>query len=343
MKVVILHDALPADPSTDHLDVLVQAEAVSAALLKLGHEPVIASLSLDLKASEAALARLKPDLVFNLVESVDGRGRLIHLAPSLLDALAIPYTGADTEAMFQTSHKMLAKARLRDRGILTPTWYSRAALASEEFLPGRYIIKSVWEDASIGLDEDSVIQAERAWELREEIENRLGRLGGDGFAEAYIDGREFNLALLGGDDGPSVLRPAEIEFVGYSDDKPRVVGYRAKWDVHSYEYHHTPQRFRFPKSDRPLLEQLAAIAAECWKLFGLRGYARVDFRVDAEGRPWVLELNANPCLSPDAGFAAALQRSGLSFVQAVERIIQDVKPRPSHASQAASLLPRGRA
>jgi D-alanine-D-alanine ligase len=342
MKVVIFHDVLPADPSTDQLDVLIQAEAVSAALIELGHRPVIASMSLDLGATETDLARLAPDLVFNLVESLGGRGRLIYVAPALLDALSIPYTGAPTEAMFQTSNKTLAKSRLREHGIATPPWYSLSASRAHDFKPGRYIIKSLWEDASIGLDEDSVVLAEEAGTLREEIESRLDRLGGDGFAETYIDGREFNLSLLAGDDGPVVLGPSEIEFVGYGSAKPKVVGYRAKWDEDSFEFQHTPHRFEFPKSDRPLLEKLTAVAVKCWELFELRGYARVDFRVDAEGRPCVLEINANPCLSPDAGFVAAVQRSGLSFVHAVERIIQDVEPNATRANQAASLLPHGR-
>jgi D-alanine-D-alanine ligase len=72
-----------------------------------------------------------------------------------------------------------------------------------------------------------------------------------------------------------------------------------------------------------LLCQLAYLARECWHGFGLRGYARVDFRVDQEGNPWILEINANPCLSPDAGFAAALERAGISFPQAVERLLDD--------------------
>ena len=101
------------------------------------------------------------------------------------------------------------------------------------------------------------------------------------------------------------------------------VGYRAKWDEESYEYRHTPRRFDFPESDAPLLERLRQTARACWHLFGLQGWARVDFRVDAEGHPWVLEVNANPCLSPDAGFAAALDRAGIDYGAAMERILAD--------------------
>jgi D-alanine-D-alanine ligase len=120
-----------------------------------------------------------------------------------------------------------------------------------------------------------------------------------------------------------VLPPAEIDFVDYAPDKPKVVGYRAKWDADSFEYHHTPRRFDFPAEDASLLRQLTAIAKDCWRILGVRGYVRVDFRLDRDGKPWVLEVNANPCLSPDAGFFAAAQRAGLGFEQVIERILAD--------------------
>ena len=101
------------------------------------------------------------------------------------------------------------------------------------------------------------------------------------------------------------------------------MGYRAKWQADSFEYHHTPRRFDFPPSDAPLLDQPRSLAEQCWTLFGLRGWVRVDFRVDAAGQPLILEINANPCLSPDAGFAAALEQASLPFEQAIQRILDD--------------------
>jgi D-alanine-D-alanine ligase len=103
----------------------------------------------------------------------------------------------------------------------------------------------------------------------------------------------------------------------------RIVGYRAKWKKDSYEYNHTPRRFDFPPQDAALVGQLVQMAKKCWQVFGLGGYGRVDFRVDTEGRPWILEINTNPCLSPDAGFAVAVQQSGLTFAEAVDRILCD--------------------
>jgi D-alanine-D-alanine ligase len=119
------------------------------------------------------------------------------------------------------------------------------------------------------------------------------------------------------------LPPAEIEFINFATGKPRIVGHDAKWNESTMEYINTPRRFDFPLADRALLDELEALARRCWAAFDLHGYARVDFRVDNDGQPWILEVNANPCLSPDAGFAAALQQADLSFTDAVERIIAD--------------------
>lgn len=339
MKVVILHDRISEDARTDERDALVQAEVVSRTLARLGHEPVTAQFSLNLREVAENLRRLGPDLVFNLVESVESRGSLIHLAPALLDSLNLAHTGAPTEAMFLTSNKLLAKQLLAANGIATPPWFTTDSLnnasptreGTAHGAGGRYIVKSVWEHASVGLDEGAVVEAGRPEALGDELRAREGRLGGRAFAERYIDGREFNLSVLArGDDGPQIMPHAEIRFVDYGHDRLKIVGYAAKWDEQSFEYSHTPRSFDFPPEDAILLNELSRIARECWSLFGLRGYARVDFRVDATGKPWVLEINANPCLSPDAGFAAATQRAGLEFTEVVRRILADAgRPVPA--------------
>jgi D-alanine-D-alanine ligase len=156
------------------------------------------------------------------------------------------------------------------------------------------------------------------------LPQRAALLGGICFAERFVEGREFNLALLSGPNGPQVLPPAEILFRDFAPGTPRMVGYRAKWDPDSRAYQNTPRRFAEPAEDGPLHKALRETALRCWDLFFLRGYARVDFRVDGCGRPWVLEVNANPCLSPDAGFAAALEQAGMAFVEAVERVVGEV-------------------
>jgi len=108
------------------------------------------------------------------------------------------------------------------------------------------------------------------------------------FAERFIRGREVNVSILACPEGPKVLPPAEILFPNFPEGKPRVVGYNAKWAEGSFEYENTPRTFDFSSRDGGLLEQVRKIAIQCWTQFELRGYARVDFRIDENDRPWVL-------------------------------------------------------
>jgi D-alanine-D-alanine ligase len=182
-------------------------------------------------------------------------------------------------------------------------------------------VKPVCEDASIGIGDDAVVEVAVPERLPALVAERAARLGAEAFAERYVEGREFNLSLLAKDDGLEVLPPAEIVFDGFPPGKPRIVGYAAKWNETSFEYSHTPRRFDFEASDRVLLAELEELSRRAFFLFGLSGYARVDFRVDPDGRPWILELNANPCLSEDAGFAAAAGRANLARRAVLARIV----------------------
>ena len=182
-------------------------------------------------------------------------------------------------------------------------------------------MKSIWEDASLGLDDDSIAESSSLAELREEIERRRPALGGEAFAEAWIEGREFNISVLEEKGGPRLLPLAEMCFADYPAGKPRLVGYRAKWEEGSFEYTHTVRRFELEEGDGPLVRRLEELTLRSWELTELRGYGRVDFRVDEGGQPWILEVNPNPCLSPDAGFLAAAERAGLAAVDVIERIL----------------------
>ena len=323
MKAVVLHSDVPEDAGMDEKDALVQAAVVSSALSELGYEPATMPFSLNVTHIIDMLRDLRPAFVFNIVETMAGQGSLIHIAPSVLDFLRIPYTGAGTEATFFTSNKVLAKNILNAAGIATPPLFLPLANYGGHFVEGTYIIKAVWEHASTWLHSDSIIHVKDLNQLREAMASRQKQLGMACFAEAFIEGREFNLSLLAGDGGPHVLAPVEIRFDDFPPGKVRVVDYLSKWVEDSFEYHHTPRCFDFPEEDNNLLLLLTDLALQCWRVFGLRGYARVDFRIDKTGKPWVLEVNTNPCLSPDGGFYAAVERSGLSFTSAIERIIRD--------------------
>ncbi len=319
-----MHDKVDSDADKDQQDVLIQSKAVSCALSDLGHETVPLLFSLDIRKLINALFDISPDLVFNLVETVNGRGSLIHIAPAVLDFMEIAYTGSGTEAIFLTSNKLLAKNILKSSGIFTPRWLSKdGKLKDRQFIKGQYIIKSVWEHASIGLDQNSLIFAADENQIYKAIQDKMQKLKVDFFSELYIEGREYNISLIKGKRraGLEVFPPSEIRFIDYPEDKPKIVDYRAKWEEESFEYRNTLRSFDFPESELYLLQNLVDIAKDCWNIFGIQGYARIDFRVDQEGMPWVLEVNANPCLSPDSGFVVAAKKAGLSFEQLIDRII----------------------
>ncbi|HUO82472.1 MAG TPA: D-alanine--D-alanine ligase [Gammaproteobacteria bacterium] len=312
--VVVLHDAVPPSAAMDEQDSLRQLAAVTAALCRLGYTVDPVAFGCDLVTVRSRIAALAPQLVFNLVESRAGQGHLIDLAPALLGELKLPFTGTPREGVFLTSHKVLAKRWLALHGCPTP---AIAADPRRPADPGPWIVKSVWEDASFGLDDDAVVTD--AAQLAGRIGQRRARLGGEWFAEAYVPGREFNVSLLECASGCRVLPLAEIRFPGFAPGAPQIVGYRAKWVSDSIEYRQTTRHF--DGCEPGLRDELARLALRCWDIFGLRGYARVDFRVDDAGRPWILEVNVNPCLAPDAGYAAALSEAGTPFDDAIASIV----------------------
>jgi D-alanine-D-alanine ligase len=320
-RVLLLHDERAAE-RIDTSDVLAEAAHVAAALRELGYEPRIEPVGLDLRAVDRLLARHRPVAVFNLVESLAGRAELIHVVPALLEAQGQAFTGNAAAAQLLTSNKRLAKRQLEQAGTPTPQAWTPDCAGE-----GRWIVKSVWEHASVGIDDGSIAAGAAA--VPELIRRRRAELGGEWFAERFIEGRELNVALLAGPHGgPAPLPVSEIAFESFPAGKPRIVGYAAKWQEDSFEYRHTPRRFDV---EPPLAARAVDLALSVWRLFGLEGYARIDFRVDSVGEPWVLEVNSNPCLSPDAGFAAALKQADVAFTDAVAWLMADALGRGARA------------
>ncbi|MCI0651222.1 MAG: D-alanine--D-alanine ligase [Planctomycetes bacterium] len=325
LRIAIMHDRVPEDAAPDAADTLVQRACVESALAALGHEAFAVQCSLDLEQVRRQIVAEPPDCVFNLVESLGGRDSLLPLAPLLLDALGVPYTGSPALALVLTTNKLLAKKRMLELGLPTPPWVvaaSGGAGGGASATPsGTYLLKAVGEHASKGIDDQAVVEVEAGSDLAGCIREHARRLGAPCFAEKFVAGREFSVALLERAGGVQVLPASEIDFSAFPAEKPQIVGYRAKWNPESEEYARTPRRLDFPPADRALLAALGERALACWHAFGLAGYARVDFRVDAEGSPWILEVNANPCLAPDAGYCAALQKARIPFETAIAEIL----------------------
>jgi D-alanine-D-alanine ligase len=309
--VPVVHAA--TESRADEIDTIVAAEAVAGALRSLGFAGEIIALSPDLAGLDALPSR-RPLAVFNLADAVNGDGRLAPMVPARLDALGLRYTGCGTSAWLDTLSKITTKLKLAHAGLRTPSWSEDGRCLDPD---AHVIVKPVWEHGSLGLDETSVM---RGADAARAIVERNSRWKTEHFAELYLDGREFNLSLLEGPSGPLVLPIAEILFENFAGT-PEIVGYDAKWAPDSEAYIGTPRRFGLEEENPDLAGKLKRLALACWQLFALSGYARVDFRLDGKGEPSILEVNMNPCLSPDAGFAAAAKEAGYTYETMIEAIV----------------------
>lgn len=315
-KLALLYDVDAETGRPDSSDTLVEAQAIAAAAASLGLDTERIPVGLDLGAVARALRALAPYAVVNLVESLEGCGELVHVVPALLESLGLPFTGCTALALGATSHKVAAKKQLLAAEIATPALFGAGAD------DGPWIVKAVAEHASLGLDDSSVVRGRDA--VESVLAARRAEFGGEWFAERFVAGRELNVAIIAAPTGPRVLPVAEIRFDGFPAGKPAIVGYAAKWDTSSFEYRNTVRSFDVESA---LAARAARLALACWELFALAGYARVDFRVDESGLLSVLEINANPCLSPGAGFAAALEQAGIGYAEAVGWLLEDARRR----------------
>lgn len=319
------HGALTGDAASR--DVVEQMRAVEDALRRNRIGVTRIGVDLNLADFKRRLEETRPDLVFNLVESLDGSDRMQTTAPMLLENWGFPFTGCGSFAMALSNNKLESKRLLAAKGLPAAECAWLDASGELRFLPDDgwcrggcdCIVKAVEEHASSHLDDASVLRGVRAAGLAARLRLEKARIRTAVFAERYIDGREFNLSLIEKPGGGAEAFPvAEISFDALPPDRERIVGYAAKWDEDSEEYAATPRTFLEGEDD--LAAELRRAALATWDAFGLSGYARVDFRVDADGRPFVLEANANPCLAPDAGFAAAALRGGVSYEELVLRL-----------------------
>ncbi len=301
--------------------VLDQVAAVEAALAELGITARRQGVRV-LRDVEAALCAAPETHVFNLVESLAGPVQDVAFVPTLCRAHDKAVTGNDAACQIIGLDKALAKAVLTVAGIATPAGVVVRPGELGKALPALpVIVKPLLTDASEGIEADAIVTAadglDAVWARVRRIHATFTQ---PALVEPYIDGRELNVSVLEQDGAPYVLPLAEIEFIGYGADRPRIVDYAAKWRPDSYAYHHTPRRI---PADLPpaIAERVRAAARGAWEAVGAAGYARVDFRLDADLNPYVLEINPNPDISPDAGFAAAVAADGLSYANFVHLAI----------------------
>jgi D-alanine-D-alanine ligase len=262
-------------------------QAIREAIASAGHEVIDLEATPDLPS---VLASTPVDLVFNMAEGIKGRNRESQV-PALLELLDIPYSGSDPATLSIALDKALAKKIVRQHGILTPNFFTMST--GKERLPRdlRFplIVKPIAEGSSKGVHPTSVVESEA--ELREAAREMIQKYDQPALVEDYIGGREFTVGMLG-ERRPKVLPPMEVVFLDQSETRP----------VYSFEFKQdssTKIRYDVPARLEPSqLRVLERAARECFIALGCRDVARVDFRMDEQGKVYFLECNPLPGLTP---------------------------------------------
>ena len=279
------------------------ARAVAGALREHGHEVEIRALGPDAREALRLVEAISGDLVFNLVESIGGDARREPAFAWLCELCDLRYTGSSPKALTLCVEKPLAQALLAARGIPVPR--NVVLVRGDEplgALPLPAIVKPAWEDASHGIASESVVRDEPA--LRARARFVIEHYAQPALAEEFIEGREINVGLIETSRGLEVLPLSEIDYSGFPADMPHIVSYAGKWIDTSRDWALT----KVVAASDLTAEQRArieSVARSAFEVLGLSGYGRVDMRLDARGNPFAIDVNANPDLSPDAGFSLA--------------------------------------
>lgn len=328
-RIIVAHN-VPSHTGDDFYessqDVLVQVGAVEESIGRLGYEPIRIPFTRQYADFINRVRGMDSMLIFNLCETVDEDPRMSWQPPALFEHIGASFTGSPANAILLTTDKLITKRFLSASGITTPRYFLYAGVFPQVSANLKFplIAKPRFEDASIGIDQESVFTSEADMMCRlPELFARFGQM----IVEEYIDGDEFNVSIFG-HPALRVFPIARIEFQDYPETLFRIVGYRAKWDEASFEFLNSSRIFP-GNLDTRLVESLGQTSLYCFRLFGLRDYGRIDIRVDKTGRVYVLEVNANPCLSPDAGFPATITQSGMSYDDMVKSFIGFMKCRRS--------------
>ncbi len=341
MRVAILHNddhsVLAEDPAREAREDVVRVAAKMAETLgAVGLEVEVLAVDASLARLQAALAARRPDAVVNLCESLeaDSRGELV--VPTMLELLHIPYTGSSAMALGLALHKHQAKDVLRAHGIDTPLHQLVNTLEelSDVSLPFPLIVKPSREDASTGIEFDSVVSDRTA--LGHAVSRVLRTFHQPALVEQYVDGREIAVPLLG--NAPRRALPlTEIHFGEAFEGKPRIVSYAAKWEPTSPYCIQSPSELATlePELERRCVD----VAMRAFEALECRDYGRVDLRLDASGRPWVIEVNPNCDLHPQAGFARAAAHAGIAYESLALHLLELAGERAHGHSPARSERP----
>lgn len=319
---------LPADhpdAASEH-DIVETSASIEQMLRTGGFDTERFCYSRHPKALLQKLREYKPDVVFNLFEGEADRTETEIANAATLEWLRVPFTGSPSTAIALGRDKIRTKYLLQGAGLPTARFKVVEALPAPTW-PHSWpaIVKPACQDSSVGIDQEAVVTNQK--ELDARAAYLFERYGGAVLVEEFIEGREFHVNVYEEPgDGPTVDRLrvvplAEIRFEYEKDEKfwP-IYSFKAKWDEHSAEYKGTPLDTGLTLPS-PLMEQVCDVARSAYQLVGLRDYGRVDVRITADGRPFILEVNPNPYLNSIALIdgITAMNREHADFIRDIAR------------------------
>ena len=292
----------------------------------------IKSLSIDrnLEKSISVINNFNPDVIFNFVESIEGIASYEYCMAGVFQLLGFNFTGNLPSTLGNCLDKNRTKSILRSYNINTPNSIivnPTENLRELEFdLKFPVIVKLLKEDASIGISEYSVVDNLSA--LKNQLKFLFDTYKQNVIIEEYIDGRELNAAILGN----TVLPISEIDFNGLPDNLPKIVTYDGKWIEDSIYYNHT-KPICPAKLNSKIKNKIEKTAILAYEALNCRDYARVDIRLDKNGEPYVIEVNPNPDISVDSGFARAAMAAGITYGMLLNKIANFALSREKNDSQ----------
>jgi D-alanine-D-alanine ligase len=318
--------ALPVGVDLSEIGVLDEMDDIKEALETLGYKATVFNVDSKVERLIDFLRDEKPDLIFNLVECIENEAILEMNVAGLYELFKIPYTGAGPLALGTALSKPRVKDLLSANGIRTPqhqVFRVTDKIVLKDGMTFPLIVKPSHEDASVGISDASVVY--NLNDLRKQVRYIFNEFEQPALVEQFIDGREMNVAIIG-NKRPVALPISEIVFSGLNPGMHKIVSYAAKWLNGTVEYEGT--RGVCPAALPAALEaQLKETALKCYQLIGCRDYARVDFRLSQDNVPYVLEVNPNPDISDDAGFARSAKAYGYTFPQIIGKIVESALER----------------
>ena len=336
LKIVVLYDRVLVDddeepasgeksPVTRTLDKKEVEEEVADALTRLGHEPVMYELD-GTQKSLLGIGRIECDLVFNLVESFADDDTADFKVAAFLELLGKKYTGSGTHGLLLAQDKAIAKKIFAFHGVHTPVFAKsyRGRLDFSHDLQFPVIVKPAREDGSIGIEFSAVVSSIK--ELMERMDWLHQHFDSPVLIEEYIEGRELYVGIIG-NAKPEALPIIELDLSKLPEGTPRIAGAEVKWGKGTKAYRDTKSAIADGLPDETVFSlQQAALAA--YQALELRDYGRIDVRLQADGRVHVIEANPNPWLSSRAEFAMAARKSGRTYPQLIEELVELAMARP---------------